>query len=90
MLGGTKTLTNLFSQLHRRLEGKAIIVGDFPKLNIPFEFFFSRIIPHSLDCRSFDTSFSIWGGLFPPPTITEKYNGPFIVSSLKLLEDHLF
>jgi hypothetical protein len=83
MLGGPKTPTNLYSQLHWHLEGKTILVGDISKLNTPFEYFSNGIILHSLgkameDCHPLDTSFSIWGGLFPPPMGTENTMAPLL------------
>ncbi len=36
------------------------------------------------------TLFSIWGGLFPPPTKTKNVIVPSVVFSFKMLEDHLF
>jgi hypothetical protein len=33
MFACTKTLANIFNQLHCRLEGEAILVGDIPELD---------------------------------------------------------
>jgi hypothetical protein len=35
-----------------------------------------------------DTSFLVWGGLFPPPIGTEKVLALSVLFSLKGLEDH--
>jgi hypothetical protein len=37
-----------------------------------------------------NTSFSVWGGLFPPPTGIERVLAPLVLFSLKGLEDRLF
>jgi hypothetical protein len=77
MLGGTKTLANISNQLHRCLEGEAIPVGDISELGIPLEYFFNGTIAHNSseiakNYRPHDTSFSIQGGLFPPPIGTKN------------------
>ncbi len=39
MLVCIKALANLSNQLHQRLEGEVILIGDIPKLNIPLKYF---------------------------------------------------
>jgi hypothetical protein len=46
-------------------------------------------IEASKEHRLPDTSFLVWGGLFPPSTGIEKVLVPLVLSSLKSLEDHL-
>jgi hypothetical protein len=87
----TKTPTNISSQLHRRLEGKAISVGDIPKLDTASKYLFqwkhcTKFSEAFEDCHPLDTSFLIWGGLFPPPIGIENV----LTTSLKTLDDHLF
>lgn len=47
MREGTETLATLFSQLYYHLEGEEIPIWDILELDIPLEFFFSGILPHT-------------------------------------------
>ncbi len=55
------------------LKGEVIPIRDISKLNIPSDYFSDGTITHCLgevakDYHPPDTSFSIQGGFFPPPT----------------------
>jgi hypothetical protein len=68
-VGIAKTLANLSSQLCQWLEGKAILVGDIPKMDTPSEYFSNGNLVHSLGEATeeqclLNTSFSVWGGFF--------------------------
>jgi uncharacterized protein (UPF0303 family) len=76
------------------LEGEAILIRHIPKLDTPSKYFSSGNIAQNSSEATKDhhppnTSFSVWGGPFPPLIETENVLAPLILSSLKTLEDHL-
>jgi hypothetical protein len=76
------------------LEGKAILIGNLLEMDTPLNYFSSgNLVQNSSEvveeCRLPHTSFSIWGGLFHPPTKTERVLAPLVSSSLKDLKNHL-
>lgn len=64
-------------------------------MDIPPKYFSSgNIVQNSSEATKnqhpLDISFSIWGQLFPSLIETKNVLAPLILSSLKILEDHLF
>jgi uncharacterized protein (UPF0303 family) len=76
------------------LEGEAISIRHIRKLDTPPKYFSNgNIVQNSSeatkDYHLLNISFSVWGGLFPPPIETKNVLAPSVLSSLKTLEDHL-
>ncbi len=58
------------------------MIGDITKLDTPLEYFFDGNITQSpseaaKDHAPLNTSFLVWGGLFPPPTETKNCQSSF-------------
>jgi hypothetical protein len=70
------------------------LVRHIPKLDTPPKYFSSGNIAHNSseptkDCHHLNTSFLVRNGLFPPLMKTKNVLAPLVLSSLKILEDHL-
>jgi hypothetical protein len=73
------------------LEGEVVLIGDITKLDTPLEYFFDGNIAQSpskvaKDHAPPNTSYLVWGGLFPPPTRTKNVIVHLIMLSLKTLD----
>jgi hypothetical protein len=91
---GIKIVATFSSQLHCRLEGKDIPIGEILELDISLDFISSGILQRNSrevikNRCPLNTSLSIWGKHFHPIG-TKIVTAPLVTSSLKSLEDHLF
>jgi hypothetical protein len=89
----TKTLAIFFIQLHRCLEGKAILIGEILKLDIPLELFSVETL-HIIDVRQLKITtplifhFYYWVDFFLHLPKIKNVIAPLVMSSLRTLEDH--